>query len=68
MPITILPAVVEDVGPYADSDDSMSVDSDEDVEMGGVSLPNKRSVYKGTRKSAQELSHQEKWSQMIRNG
>ncbi|KAJ6086969.1 hypothetical protein N7467_005883 [Penicillium canescens] len=50
MPITILPPVVEDVGPYADSDDSMSVDSDEDVEMGGVSLPHKRSRLQGDSK------------------
>ena len=43
MPITILPPVVEDQSPYqADSDDSMSVDSDEDVEMTGVSRPHKR--------------------------
>ncbi|CAG7915662.1 unnamed protein product [Penicillium olsonii] len=43
MAITILPPVVEDQSPYqADSDDSMSVDSDEDVEMSGVSRPHKR--------------------------
>lgn len=50
MPITILPPVVEDLGPYADSDDSMSVGSDEDVEMGGVSLPHKRSRLQGDSK------------------
>lgn len=43
MPITILPPVVEDLGPYqSDSDDSMSVDSEQDVEMTGVSRPHKR--------------------------
>ncbi|CAG8029488.1 unnamed protein product [Penicillium salamii] len=43
MAITILPPVVEDLSPYhADSDDSMSVDSDQDVEMTGVSRPHKR--------------------------
>ncbi|KAJ5965957.1 Ribosomal protein L27 [Penicillium waksmanii] len=44
MAITILPPVVEDVTPYhADSDDSMSgADSDSDVEMSGVSRPNKK--------------------------
>jgi exosome complex component RRP4 len=44
MAITILPPVVEDVAPYhADSDDSMSgADSDSDVEMSGVSRPNKK--------------------------
>lgn len=42
MAITILPPVVENLGPYqADSDDSMS-GSDSDVEMSGVSRPNKR--------------------------
>jgi exosome complex component RRP4 len=51
MPITILPPVVEDLGPYQnESDDSMSVDSDEDVEMGGVSLPSKRSRVQGDSK------------------
>lgn len=40
MAITILPPMAEDRGPYhADSDESMSADSDSDVEMGGVSLP-----------------------------
>lgn len=52
MAITILPPVVEDVrqknsqsaysADYGDSDDSMSDNSDSDVEMGGVSLPQKR--------------------------
>ncbi|KAJ5594507.1 Ribosomal protein L27 [Penicillium hispanicum] len=43
MAITILPPVVEDLGPYhAESDESMSVDSDEDVEMSDVSRPLKR--------------------------
>jgi hypothetical protein len=43
MAITILPPVVEDVRPYeADSDDSMSMDSEEDVEMAGISRPHKR--------------------------
>lgn len=43
MPITILPPVVEDLGPnQSDSDDSMSVDSEQDVEMTGVSRPHKR--------------------------
>lgn len=43
MGITILPPVVEDLGPYqSDSEDSMSMDSDQDVEMTGVSRPHKR--------------------------
>ncbi|KAJ5692121.1 Exosome complex component rrp4 [Penicillium macrosclerotiorum] len=43
MAITILPPVVEDLGPYqAESDDSMSVDSDSDVEMTGASRAPKR--------------------------
>ncbi|CAG7948770.1 unnamed protein product [Penicillium nalgiovense] len=43
MAITILPPVVEDVRPYeADSDDSMSMDSEEDVETTGISRPHKR--------------------------
>ena len=43
MAITILPPVVEDARPYeADSDGSMSVDSEEDVEMTGISRPHKR--------------------------
>lgn len=45
MGITILPPVVEDLGSYqSDSDDSMSVGSeqDQDVEMTGVSRPHKR--------------------------
>lgn len=43
MAITILPPVVEDLGPYhAESDESMSDASDSDVEMGGVSRPHKR--------------------------
>lgn len=44
MAITILPPVVEDIVPHhadADSDDSMS-GSDSDVEMSGVSRPQKR--------------------------
>ncbi|KAJ5198358.1 Exosome complex component rrp4 [Penicillium cinerascens] len=45
MAITILPPVVEDFGPRQDdSEDEMSMNSDEDTEMGGVSLgrPTKR--------------------------
>lgn len=45
MAITILPPMAEDLGPYhAESDGSMSVDSDSesDVEMGGVPRPHKR--------------------------
>lgn len=43
MGITILPPVVEDLGPYqSDSEDSVSVDSDHDVEMAGVSRAHKR--------------------------
>lgn len=43
MAITILPPVVEDFGPYqGDADESMSVDSVQDVEMSGVSRPHKR--------------------------
>jgi exosome complex component RRP4 len=45
MAITILPPVVEDLGPHqSDSEDEMSINSDEDTEMGGVSLgrPTKR--------------------------
>ncbi|KAJ5667978.1 Ribosomal protein L27 [Penicillium maclennaniae] len=45
MAITILPPVVEDLGPrQPDTDDEMSINSDEDTEMGGVSLgrPTKR--------------------------
>ncbi|KAJ6111646.1 Ribosomal protein L27 [Penicillium sp. IBT 18751x] len=39
MAITILPPVVEDLGPrQSDTDDEMSINSDEDTEMGGVSL------------------------------
>lgn len=48
MAITILPPVVDDIVPYqADSDDSMSVGSDEDVEMTGVSRPHKRPRLQG---------------------
>ncbi|KAJ5632980.1 Ribosomal protein L27 [Penicillium lividum] len=39
MAITILPPIVEDLGPYQSSDES---GSDSDVEMSGVSRPNKR--------------------------
>lgn len=45
MAITILPPVVEDLGPsHAESDVSMSVDSDSesDIEMSGVPRPHKR--------------------------
>ncbi|KAJ5537971.1 Exosome complex component rrp4 [Penicillium frequentans] len=43
MAITILPPVVEDLGPYqSDSDESMSDNSDSDIEMSGVSRSNKR--------------------------
>lgn len=47
MAITILPPVVEDAPRYqdSDSDESMSDNSDSDVEMGGVSLPQKRSRF-----------------------
>ncbi|KAJ5772087.1 Ribosomal protein L27 [Penicillium odoratum] len=41
MAITILPPIVEDLGPYQSSDESES-GSDSDVEMSGVSRPNKR--------------------------
>jgi exosome complex component RRP4 len=48
MAITILTPVVEDAAPYqADSDDSMSVASDEDVEMTGTSRPHKRPRLQG---------------------
>ncbi|KAJ5463544.1 Ribosomal protein L27 [Penicillium sp. IBT 31633x] len=48
MAITILPPVVDDIVPYqADSDDSMSVGSDGDVEMTGVSRPHKRPRLQG---------------------
>lgn len=48
MAITILPPVVEDSRPYeADSDDSMSMDSEEDVEMTGISRPHKRPRLQG---------------------
>ncbi|KAJ5288508.1 Ribosomal protein L27 [Penicillium angulare] len=52
MAITILPPVVEDLGPYkndSDSDDDMSNNSDSDVEMGGVSLQKKRSPFDSTK-------------------
>lgn len=52
MAITILPPVSEDFGPYhAESDESMSVnsDSDSDVEMGGVLLPHKRARVGGNK-------------------
>ncbi|KAJ5798171.1 Ribosomal protein L27 [Penicillium pulvis] len=43
MAITILPPVVEDLGPYqSDSDESMSDNSDSDIEMSGVTRSNKR--------------------------
>jgi len=43
MAITILPPVVEDLGAYqSDSDESMSENSDSDIEMSGVSRSNKR--------------------------
>lgn len=43
MPITIKPPIVEDLSPYhAEHDESMSVVSDEDTEMTGVSRPHKR--------------------------
>ncbi|KAJ5937433.1 Exosome complex component rrp4 [Penicillium verhagenii] len=44
MAITILPPVVEDMATYqqSDSDEFMSDNSDSDVEMSGVSRPNKR--------------------------
>ena len=43
MAITILPPVVEEVVPYGDeSDESMSVDSEEDIELSGVSRSQKR--------------------------
>lgn len=43
MGITILPPVIEDLGSYQfDSDDSMSVGSEQDVEMTDVSRPHKR--------------------------
>lgn len=48
MAITILPPVVEDSAPcQVDSDDSMSVGSDEDVEMTGISRPHKRPRLQG---------------------
>jgi len=48
MAITILPAVVEDAPryqDYSDSDESMSDNSDSDVEMGGVPLSQKRARF-----------------------
>lgn len=48
MAITILPPVVEDARPYeVDSDDDMSMDSEEDVEMTGISRPHKRPRLQG---------------------
>ncbi|KAJ5555521.1 Ribosomal protein L27 [Penicillium sp. DV-2018c] len=48
MAITILAPVVEDAAPcQADSDDSLSVASDEDVEMTGTSRPHKRQRLRG---------------------
>ncbi|KAJ5460225.1 Exosome complex component rrp4 [Penicillium daleae] len=45
MGIIILPPVVEDILPRHDeSDDSMSVDSDEDVEMSGVRAPKRARI------------------------
>jgi exosome complex component RRP4 len=45
MGIIILPPVVEDIVPHHDeSDDSMSVDSDEDVEMSGVRAPKRARI------------------------
>ncbi|EKV16758.1 Exosome complex exonuclease Rrp4, putative [Penicillium digitatum] len=48
MAITILPPVVEDVRSYeADSEDDVSVCSEEDVEMTGISRPHKRPRLQG---------------------
>lgn len=48
MAITILPPVVEDIGPpHANSDESSSFDSDEDVEMGDASRPHKQARQAG---------------------
>jgi hypothetical protein len=45
MGIIILPPVVEDIVPHHDeSDDSTSVDSDEDVEMSGVRAPKRARI------------------------
>jgi exosome complex component RRP4 len=45
MGIIILPPVVEDIIPRHDeSDDSMSVDSDDDVEMSGVRAPKRARI------------------------
>lgn len=45
MGIIILPPVVEDIVPrHEESDDSMSVDSDEDVEMSGVRAPKRARI------------------------
>lgn len=45
MGIIILPPVVEDIVPRHDeSDDSISVDSDEDVEMSGVRQPKRARI------------------------
>ncbi|OQE37301.1 hypothetical protein PENCOP_c010G01728 [Penicillium coprophilum] len=49
MAITILPPVVEDSRLYeVDSDDSRSVDSEDDVEMTGTSRPHKRPRLQGS--------------------
>ncbi|KAJ5922615.1 Ribosomal protein L27 [Penicillium verrucosum] len=48
MAITILPPVVEDARPYeVDSDDDISMDSEEDIEMTGISRPHKRPRLQG---------------------
>lgn len=45
MGIIILPPVVEDIVPHhEETDDSMSVDSDEDVEMSGVRAPKRARI------------------------
>lgn len=49
MGIIILPPVVEDISSHHDesSDDSMSVDSNEDVEMSGVRAPKRARIGQG---------------------
>ena len=48
MGIIILPPVVENISSHHDeSDDSMSVDSDEDVEMSGVRAPKRARIGEG---------------------
>ncbi|OQD69376.1 hypothetical protein PENPOL_c002G01765 [Penicillium polonicum] len=48
MAITIVPPVVEDARPYEiDSDDDISMDSEEDIEMTGISRPHKRPRLQG---------------------